>query len=600
MARQLQESQDRAINQQSAIEKKLRSAQEEGRLAKEETEEVQTELASVDREYKYKLQEIESKHATLEQTLRDLRADLENKASTLQTAQDRLSLKEKEAGESESEVLRLKAKSGDEGTGAILQKQLSEQVDHIRRLESTNRDQLKELTQFRRAHKAVEIVEEEKRALESRVSVMDKVQQQLRETEIQRQILEDERRSWTSFLQSEGGTGQVEFENPEDMARALIRQQTENASLVEQMGAMQPELLEKDEIIKSLENEKHQIQTELGKLKVQGAAPPGGIDSRTKKALERARGLALKEVEFLREQLRTFDSEEQTYHSENAFDEQKSSRIAELESQLDDHRREIANLTSELSTLESQVSVKAPQSPLKRPREDDGDDRLGQLSRKNRKLQDSFGSLQSTHNVLQSEHKALQTQLKYLQESAKTRILSLRSNPTADLEAIKLSTLNALRQENKDLLAQLEGHPDTKDIKNVPSSTLDSLRLEMQALEREVAEKEKRMLRLKQIWSSKSLELREAVFSLLGWQIEFRANGKFALSLHTGNDADEVDECLIFDGDAGTMKVAGGPESAFALQVRPLIRQWVEGRGYIPGLMASILLSKIDDGTVVM
>lgn len=599
----MQESQDRAINQQSAIEKKLRSAQEKGQLAKEETEEVQAELASMGREYKYNLQNMESRNTTLEQNLRDIKTDLENRASTLQITQDRLSSREKEAGELESELLKLKANKGDEGNLAILQRELSEQVGHIRRLESTNRDQLKELTQFRKAHKAVEIVEEEKRTLENRVSVLDTVQKQLREAEIQRQILEDERRSWSSYLQSEGSDGQVQFETPEQMARALIKQQTENASLVEQMGAMQPEVLEKDEIIKSLEVEKHKIHMDLEKFKAKGSAPTGGNDSRSKKALERARGLALKEVEFLREQLRTFDSEEQTYHSENTFDAQKSSRIAALESQLDDHRREIATLTSELSTLESNTAAVPPQSPLKRPREDEGDDRLGQLSRKNRKLQDSFSSLQSTYNVLQSEHTALQSQLKSLQESAKTRILSLRSNPTADMESIKLSTLNTLRQENKDLLAQLESRSaDTKESKTIPASTLESLRLEMQALEREVAEKEKRMLRLKQIWSSKSLELREAVFSLLGWQIEFRSNGKFALSLRTRNEADEdgVDECLIFDGDQGTMKVAGGPESAFALEVRPLIRQWVEGRGYIPGLMASILLSKIDDGTVVM
>lgn len=594
---ELKELQDQAVNQQNVLEKKLRAAQEESRTAKEEAEEVQTEFSSLDRQHKHQLQEIESKHATLQKTLGDLREDLANKASALHTTQERLSQRETEAGYLESEVLRLKAQTGDADTLAVIKRELSEQVTHIRRLESTNREQNAELKHFRRIHKAVEVVEEEKRALENKLTLMNDTEQKLREAQLQRQILEDERRSWTSYLQSEGGTGQVEFDSPEDVARALVKERQENASLLQRIGAVRPELSEKDVIIKSLEEERAKTYSEMERLRAGG----GSGESRVRTRLERQRALAIKEVEYLREQLRTFDSEEQTYHSENQFDAQKTKRIAHLEDLVDRHRNELQVLNTELSSLEKAAPV-PPQSPLKRSRVDDaGDHQLGQLSRKNRKLQDSLSSLQSTYALLQAEHSALQSQLSSLQQSAKTRVLSLRSNPTADLEAIKQSTLTTLRQENKDLLAKLEERYDPQNSKTVPISTLDSLRLEMKALEQEVADKEKRMSRLKKIWGDKSLELREAIFSLLGWKMEFRPNGKFALSLHTGAKGDdEVEECLIFDGDNGTMKVAGGPESAFAMQVRPLIKQWLEGRGYIPGLMASILLSKIDDGTVVM
>ena len=90
--------------------------------------------------------------------------------------------------------------------------------------------------------------------------------------------------------------------------------------------------------------------------------------------------------------------------------------------------------------------------------------------------------------------------------------------------------------------------------------------------------------------------------------MNFRPNGRFAMSLNTntgtGNGADagdgeEEDECcLIFDGEKGNMKIAGGPESAFGLYVRPMVREWVERRGCVPGLMASILLSRVEEGTV--
>lgn len=594
----MKESQDQAVNQQNALEKRLRSTQEESRAAKEEAEEFQTELSSLDRQHKHHMQEIESKHATLQRTLSDLRDDLAKTKNALQATQDKLSDRDREKGELESEILRLKAQSEDTDTLAVIKRELSEQVAHIRKLESTNREQNQELRHFRRVHKAVEVVEEEKSLLQSKLSIMEDMGKQLREAQLQRQILEDERRSWTSYLQNEGGTGDVEFESPEDMARALVGQRLENASLMQRMGALQPELLERDEIIKSLEEERGKIRAEMEKLRASGGGGAG--DTRAKTRLERQRALAIKEVEYLREQLRTFDSEEQTYHSENQFDEQKSKRIADLEALVDEHRKELQTLNAEFENIEKSTPA-PPQSPLKRLREDDADDhQLGQLSRKNRKLQESLANVQSTYAVLQSEKAALQSQLSSLQQSAKTRVLSLRSNPTADSEAIKQSTLNTLRQENKDLLANLEERYDQANTKLVPHSTLESLRLQMKEAEQEVAEKEKRMTRLKQIWSNKSLELREAIFSLLGWKMEFRPNGKFALSLNTGALDGEVEECLIFDGENGTMKVAGGNDSAFGMEVRPLVRQWVEGRKYIPGLMASILLGKIEDGTVVM
>ena len=502
----------------------------------------------------------------------------------------------------ESEILRLKAQTGDADTLAVIKRELSEQVSHIRKLESTNREQNAELKHFRRVHKAVEVVEEEKNALRSKLHAFEDTGKQLREAQLQRQILEDEKRSWTSYLQNEGGTGEVEFESPEDMAKALVSQRLENANLLQRMGALQPELAERDEIIKSLDEERSKIHVEMEKLRTSGG---GSADSRAKTRLERQRALAVKEVEYLREQLRTFDSEEQTYHSENQFDEQKAKRIADLEALVDQYRNELDRLNSEFEKIEKSTPV-PPQSPLKRPREDDADDhQLGQLSRKNRKLQDTISTLQSNNALLQSSHSALQTQLTSLQQSAKTRVLTLRSNPTADYEAIQQTTLTTLRRENTDLLATLSSSiPSPTASKLVPWSVLEAKDLELASLNQTVADKEKRMLRLKQIWGNKSLELREAIFSLLGWKMEFRPNGKFALSLNTGTDGGEeggeVDECLIFDGENGTMKVAGGMESPFAGQVRPLIREWVEGRKFIPGLMASILLMKVEEGTVVM
>ena len=617
----LKESQDQALNIQNAHEKELRKVKEVGRAAQEEAEEARTDLLGLEREYKHAMQDAESKNATYERTIEDLRSSLERTASSLEATNGRLSKKEAEAGQLESENLRLKAQTGDADTLAVIKRELSDQVAHIRKLESTNRDQTGQLKILRQKQKAVEVVEEEKRALEARLGVIEDLRKELREAQLQRQILEDEQRSWTSYLHSQGQGGElVEFDSPEDMARALIKERLENASFVDKIGALQPVVMEKDQIIRGLEEQAQKTQTEIETLKGGATTLSVGTDSRTKKALERQRALALKEVEFLREQLRTFDSEEQTYHSaeQSQFDAIKTARITDLEQQLDAHRSELASLTASFSTLEAQAAKStqnAPRSPLKRSREDDeeDDDRFGQLSRKNRKLQNEISTLSAAHTLLETEHSALKAQLTALRNSAKTRVLSLRSNPTDDYAALKLSTLNTLKQENKDLLAQLETRAQEDLGQNsanfVPASTLAALRIEIQELEKTVADKEKRMLRLKQIWGAKAQELREAVLSLLGWQMEFRPNGKFALSLPHPDDQDgEVDseyeargeESLIFDGENGTMKVAGGMDCAFARELRPLTKEWVERKRFIPGLMASVLLRRVGDGRMTV
>lgn len=594
VAQELKETQDQAINQQHDLEKKLRILQNQNRSLQDEADEARTELSSLDRQHAHQLREIESKHVTLQKTLDDLRTDLGSKSTALQTVQDKLSQRETEVGRLESDVLTLKAQTGDAETLGVIKKELSEQVAHIKKLESTNREQTTELRHFRRMHKAVEIVEEEKRVLETKVRMVDDLQKEVREAQLQRQILEDERKSWTSYLQNEGGIGgEVEFESPEALVRALVQERLEKASLVDRLGAIQPEILEKDEIIKSLEAGRGKLQIEVEKLRVSG----GSGDSRLRSRLERQRALAVKEVDYLREQLRTFDSEETTYLPENKFDEQKHKRIQDLESVVDQYRIELQTLNDELRRREDRHPM-ADLHGAKRAREEveEPDDRLGQLSRKNRKLQDDLSALQHSHALLQKELSASQTQLTSLRQSSRMRVLSLRSNPTADAEAIKLSTLRSLRTENEALLAQLEGAPHTAKL--VPISTLENVRTEIRDLESMVAEKEKSRLRLRQIYAMKSLEFREAIASILGWSINVMPNGRFRVSsiFHPG-DEDEDDQgsnALIFDGETGTMKISGGPTSEFAHEIQHLVTYWVKEKGSIPAFLAACTLEFVE------
>ena len=593
LAKELQELQDNAVSQKNDLERKLRSLEEENHSLREDVDEGKMELSSLDRQYKRQLQEVETKHNALQDTLGKLRDDLGNKSAELQTTQERLTQRENEVGTLESEVLRLKAQTGDADTLAVIKRELSEQVTHIKKLESTNRNQAMELKQFRRTHKAVEIVEEEKRDLETKLRAMGDLRRELGEAQLQRQILEDERKAWTSYLQSEGSTsGELEFDSPEALARAIVQERLEKATLLEKLGAVEPDLIEKDEIIKGLEMDKSNIQSEIEKLRAGG----GVGDSRIRTRLERQRALAVKEVEYLRAQLKTFDAEETTYQPEHHLDEQKTKRIQELEALVDGYRKELQTLNEELAK-QTEDPLASEAAGTKRPREEEADDRLGQLSRKNRKLQDEIAKLQQSAALQQKELQVSKTQLTSLQQTSRTRVLELRSNPTADHEAVKLSTLETLRAENKALLAQLEGHPSPAEM--VPISTLHAVRLEMQTLEATVASKEKLMKRMKEIWSAKFLEFREAVFSILGWQMEFMPNGKFRVTsmYYPADEEGDGSNSLIFDGETGSFNTSGGPDSRFGLEIRGLVDFWVMQKKEIPCFLAAMSLEFYDRTT---
>ena len=573
--------QDDSVNRQHDLDKKLRAAQLENRSLREDLEEVQTELSSVDRQQRYQLQEVENKHAALQTTLNDLRNNLESKTLVLQAAQQKLSQRDAEIGKLESEVIELKAVTGDGGELETTRRDLTEQVDHIRKLEKTNREQITELRHLRQVHKAVEIVEEEKRVLENKIKIMDDLQRQLVEAQFQRQMLEDERESWASYLANTSNDAQPEFDSPEALARALAQERQDKASLTERLGAIQPEVTEKESIIKSLKSERRKLQAEIEKVKIAGT----NGDSRGKARLERQKTLAIKEVEYLREQLRTFDSEDITGEVPIDANEKINKRVQDLESLVSQYRGELQTLHHELSKREEN-NVPSETRPHKRLHEEEPDERLGELTRRNRKLQSDLSSLQQNHVLLMSELSATKSQLSSLQHTSCTRIVALRSNPTDDFQYLKYSTITSLREENKALLARLEGVAHSTKV--VPISSLENARAEITELEHTVQEKEKRMMRLKQVFAKTTTDFREAVASLLGWKMDPMPQGRFRLtSLYNPTTMDDGEDgeggSLIFDGVTGAMK-ASSPE--FSHEIKGLIRFWVEERKWIPGFLA--------------
>jgi mitotic spindle assembly checkpoint protein MAD1 len=600
LARDFQDVQDRAANEKLQLEKKVRALQDDNRSLRDDLEEARADLESQDRQGKHAFSELEQKYSSLQASVEEIQQDLSGKVTALQTAQQNLGRKEAEVGELENEVLRLRAQTGDSDTLAVIKKELTEQVAYIKKLETSNREYSAEIKQFRKVQKGIEVVEEEKRALEAKVRMMDDLRKELAEAQLQKRILEDEKKGWSSYLETEApGEDDLRYDTPEEMAKALLTERLEKLELLDKLGTIQPELSVKEENIRSLEDERARLMVELDTAR-SGTAntnSSSAADAKARARLERQKNLVVKEVEYLRAQMKTFEAEEAEFTPEQV-DEERTKRIHELEDMIEKYRNEVATLQAELSKVQPPPAP-IQSSPLKRSREEDeaNDERLGELRRKTRSLQGDLEKLQSRNSLLEAELKASLSQITTLKSSSRTRVLELRSNPTADVEAIKLSTLNTLRAENAALLSQLEGSGHTTKV--VPISTLDNYRHQLDDAKAQLAQAEKKTLRLKQIFSAKSLEFREAVCSILGWKLDFMPNGRVKATsiLHptshvVGEDgeAEEMENSIVFDGENGTMKVSGGVESVFAGELRANIEFWVEGRREIPCFLAACTL----------
>ncbi|KAK8080342.1 spindle assembly checkpoint component mad1 [Apiospora hydei] len=572
---ELAEVKESAERDARALEKKAREAESEARLLQEQLDDLQAVKEESDRMNQKRMSDLELQASNLRESMEAYEKENQSRDELLQQVQEQLAQKDEIIGDLEANVLRLKAQTGDADTIAVIRRELS---DHVH-----------DLSHYKQIHKAVEVVEEEKRTLQRKLEAAAGLESELAEARFQRQRLEDERLAWTSYLRN-ASDDMMEFDSPEHVARALVEQRYTTASLTEKLGEIQEQVGERDGIIKSLEAEMGTLKTQIEKLKTTPSALPA---DKSRARLERQRALAAKEVEYLRAQLKTFDAEDETFEPEKV-DEVRNNRVAELEQLMDSYKAEVKALHEELSSAEAAVPGETkPAVGSKRPREDDDveSETISELNRKRQALLNQVAEKDRTLNTLQVDYQSLRERLEAAEKKNKTRVLSLHSNPTAEWEAIKVATLTALKEENKQLLTQLQKAHRNPSFPVIPASQLAAAKREVEEAHRETASAMKTSQRLKQVWGAKSNEFKEAIFSTLGWTVTFIPNGKMRVeSVFNPSQTDEHENSIVFDGERGTMKVSGGPQSVFARSIADQIQFWVRDKGCIPGFLAALTL----------
>ncbi|ANB13180.1 hypothetical protein AWJ20_1462 [Sugiyamaella lignohabitans] len=478
-----------------------------------------------------------------------------------------------------------------EFTTDLFKRELNEQFSNVRSLESQIDAKNRYIERLEKDKRIVDIVEQEKEALETKLKLMSDLQRHNTEMELQIIDLQQEKNKWLTFLEKDD-----RFSSPQDVVRELMNIRIEKTTLLSKIGQL-------EESLSSTTSQELEVSQDLQKLKDQVTDYHERLDKESQQRIryQRQADIISKEAQMLRDQLKAYEAESVALENKSA-DIEKDNKITELETLVERYKQELKGLNDELVRKEGLVvQLNSPLRNKKRaaPDSEGSDSKLAeQLSstvRKNRSLQNDLDKSEQKVAQLSHEINALQKQIASASESqqAKHRILELRDNPTSRHEAVKVSTLKALQKENDDLHAQLSNSGNQANL--VPKSALDRIRDESKQLERTIQEQNKRMDRIKEVFAKKSLEFREAVYSLLGYRVDLLPNRKIrATSMFTTSDTDSF--TFIPDPKAKN-KFIGIENSPWAAEFENLITFWIKERQDIPCFLSALNLELYDRTT---
>lgn len=498
---------------------------------------------------------------------------------------------------------------GDDGGGglAFVTKELAAAIAKVTALETANTSQMTRLMRMQESLASMAVLKEEKLTLETRLKGMEEMSEALAVSQVRVVQLEQERKTWETLLGDATTTtaaGAEEGGAPvaADIASVLTRQKHDLEAAAIQRALVEEQLGDALNMVSTMREEAQRHAEEVTRITARLEQ-----EQRTKTRLERSKALGLREINFLRDQLKSYDLEEQV-ESPN-FDSLKARRIAELETMLDEFRQELTMVQQEHGPPEPLEDGGAADSEsrgqvavgTKRAREDAQDFNAierGEYLRKIRALNAELQITRKEDALLRQEMDVLKAAAQTARTTTTTqpRILQHKSNPTSTYQAIRTQTLHDLQLENAALLSELKNRDGDSggSVVTVPIQSLRNAETALRKSVEEVQQREKRIQRLHQVFRAKSSEFREAVYALLGYKLDFLPNGRVRLtSMYAENIADHA---FIFDGEAGTMQSSGerAGQEAFMDAVANLISYWSGERHSIPGMLAALTLELLD------
>ena len=521
--------------------------------------------------------------------------------------------------ESASTLPKPVSSSGESEDITLLKDQLSQQIISVQRLEAANVRLKAENARLLEASARMEVLRENNRSLEAKIERLETLNESLREKDQTLSALEEEKAQWHTTL----ARGIASDEHAAFVAAANLG---ESVPTVEAPASLTPEMLPSyistlrgtimglHARIEGIGKSSEQLRTsnlELSRQAVQGSEMETQLRSQLAertdllRRAERTRDIQADELQRCKDLLASFEEEASQGAS---YDQSHKLQVSRLEERVSGLQSECASLQDQLHT--AQQAASATMSSITPPSHDH--DALLQSKQALANLEAQYKELEIQAHQLGLENESLWLRVGRGEfDQSKERCLVLTDNPVSRDYAIRSSMLEALKKENKGLLEQVESlHKQLAEAGQapvassssdalVPLQTVENLQAELSHLQETIQLKDKGMLRLKQVFTAKANEFREAVQSLFGYKVRFLENGKVKLTSAYARGARVT--TLVFrseEGNVGEMKLQGEANEGMA-NVAHLRDYWLSDgiRHSVPCFLAALNVELYENTT---
>ncbi|KAF8057419.1 MAD-domain-containing protein [Lyophyllum atratum] len=510
---------------------------------------------------------------------------------------------------------------------AVIQDELHRQTSYLRKLERDNAKLTNELGRLKERSASIAVLQEEKRALETKLTAMEG----LRERVVR---LEAELERARSQAQQAAVTPSTPAGTPPPIAQthALASLRLAHAQLLSEYGTTQAALRALEARLPDLEA----AETKAESLERE----KGVLAERVRRAEEKVR-LREGEVGGLKALLASYTAEARAVREHTpdpgsmniSLDQHhdadmQAQRIAQLEGLLGEYKAANAKLAAELNALggdaDALLASGGPGQGAGRTREALVEE-VHRARERARAVEEQLKEAETQIITHLEQIDTLEQTLFELQGEIAggrhvppgVRVLEMRDNPARAWVDLREAAMERLRGENEALMKRLrevearapvqgqgEAEQETEgqggereDL--VPRESWELVNREKMELEEVVKQKEKRLLRLKQVYIAKGAEFRDAIASILGVKLVFVPNGQVRVTSVYDLYASFVFQPTPSSPSPNNTQNQGGQQMRMQLVAQgeggpqdlpDLMRFWIEKEQCIPGFMASVTL----------
>lgn len=653
------------LNEWDRLEESCRAKESEWTTKRQALEDQVVRLRSLNSELCNRNDELSSnstsESAELRGKLTGLEAELAKAKAHALSAEQRVKGLQDEIGSNQAEIQDLQNALEDEQRmrnsasdsalggeeGKKIAQELARQTGYLRKIEAENAHLTVENGRLTQHAANVELLKEEKRSLEGKLRTLDSLRDQLSVKESQVEELKQKEKGWQELLRlgvekvveaSFSGAADIDsplpiVEVPEVLNRTTLPQYLSTLrgtvsglvarcrTLTSTLSKLKARNVELEEQVQDIDSNSRKSHLELTTLQT------------SLSRAQKAEGRLQDQVSRLKTILASYQEEEKNHTESNSYSSAHTQRIALLEGELDKVKADYDATQAELETVSTALAEKEAKA--------DGEDlksKLESLLSDKASLEARVAELTSTTSQLgrELEKVSKENEMLWLRvgrgefDQEKQRCLVLASNPVSQDLDVRKKTLDALKEENKALLGRVEqlscqlstrlasvaassGEEASSSSSSstvghgalVPQSVVNNLKSDLEALQLSIAAKEKSMLRLKQVFSAKANEFREAIQSLFGYKVKFLENGKVKLTSTFNRSTNSTS--LIFEserGNVGKMKLMGEAVKYPGLvNLSGLKEYWLDPQGIrqsVPCFLAALNLELYEGCTMAV